>query len=437
MKAYITDDSKKMYWAECPEFEKGENAMRTVRIYRDCKYNRIRGFGGAFTQSSGLNLAKLPKEKQEEFYRDYFSEDGLNYNLGRVHINSCDFSEGDYAYLKDASEPLSNFDISIDEKYILPMLKGASEFGEIELLASPWSPPAYMKTNGDMKHGGKLKREFYGDWAAYMVRFVQEYRKRGANITMISVQNEPAAVQTWESCIYEAEEEGAFAASFLGPALEAAGLGDIKVFVWDHNKEILYDRACGAMSVTGAGKYIGGFAFHWYTGDHFDAVRITAERFPDKELLFTEGCVEYSRFADSNEVRKAEMYAHDMLGNLNAGATGVIDWNLLLDAKGGPNHVGNFCAAPVMCNDDFTDYEKRLSYYYIGHFSKYVQKGARRLAMSVCSSEIEAAAFENPDGSITAILLNRSGSDSWFALTDGRDPRYVTLPAHTIMTVMI
>ncbi len=437
MKAYLTDEAKKMYWQECEPFEAGENAMRTVRIYRDCKYQTIRGFGGAFTQSTGYNLSKMPKAKQKQFIHDYFSGDGLNYNLGRVHINSCDFSLGNYAYLKDAKEPLSNFDISIDDEYIIPMLKAAKQYGEIELLASPWSPPAYMKTNGEMNNGGKLKREFYGDWAAYMVKFVQEYKKRGVNITMVTVQNEPAAVQTWDSCIYEAEEEGLFAASFLGPALEAAGLSDVKVFVWDHNKEILYDRAVGAMSVPGAHKYIGGFAFHWYTGDHFDAVKLTGERFPDKELLFTEGCVEYSRFADSNETRKAEMYAHDMMGNLNAGATGIIDWNLLLDAKGGPNHVGNFCAAPVMCSEDFADYEKRLSFYYIGHFSKFIKKGARRLATSKFCSEIEVTAFENPDGTTAVILLNRTESDIWFALSDGKNSNYITLPAHSIMTVIM
>ncbi len=436
MKAYLTDHSKKIYWQECPAFEAGENAMRTVRVYRDCKYQTIRGFGGAFTQSSGYNLQKLPKDKQRQFISDYFSADGLDYNLGRVHINSCDFSLGNYAYLKDASEPLNNFDLSEDEKYIIPMLKAAGEHGELELLASPWSPPAYMKTNGEMNHGGKLKREFYGDWAAYMVKFVQEYRKRGINIAMITVQNEPAAVQTWDSCIYEADEEGVFAASFLGPALEAAGLSDVKVFVWDHNKEILFDRACTSMSVPGAHKYIGGFAFHWYTGDHFDAVRLTQERFPDKELLFTEGCVEYSRFAGSDEIGKAEMYAHDMMGNLNAGATGIIDWNLLLDAKGGPNHVGNFCAAPVMCTEDFSDYEKRLSYYYIGHFSKFVKKGAKRLAVSKFSDELEIAAFENPDGSVAAVILNRTDHDVWFALSDGKNSNYITLPAHSIMTVV-
>ena len=437
MKAYITDYNNNMFWQEMPEFDRGENAMRTVRIYRDRKYQTIRGFGGAFTQSSGYSFGLMPGEKQKAFAADYFSESGLNYNLGRVHINSCDFALGNYAYLKDADEPLENFDISIDEKYILPLIGEAQKYGEIELLASPWSPPAYMKTNGEMNHGGKLIREFYGKWADYIVKFVQEFRKRGANVKMLTVQNEPAAVQTWDSCIYDAEEEGLFAASFLGPALEAAGLDDIKLFVWDHNKEILYDRAMGAMSAENADRYIDGFAFHWYTGDHFDAVRLTQEAFPDKELIFTEGCVEYSRFADSNEVGKAEMYAHDMLGNLNAGATGIIDWNLLLDAKGGPNHVNNFCAAPVMCSEDFSDYEKRLSFYYIGHFSRYIKKGAKRLATSRFTDAVEAGAFENPDGSVAVILLNRTGNDNWFCLSDGKEGRTLTLPAHSIVTVIM
>ena len=436
MKAYLTDHNNNKYWQELTGFEAGEDAMRTVRIYRDRKYQTIRGFGGAFTQASGYSYGLLPKNRQESFAADYFSADGLNYNLGRVHINSCDFALGNYAYLQSADDPIDAFDISIDEKYILPLIKEASKYGEIELLATPWSPPAYMKTNGEMNHGGRLIGEFYGKWAEYMVRFVQEFKKRGANITMISVQNEPAAVQTWDSCIYDAEEEGRFAASFLGPALEKAGMTDVKIFVWDHNKEILYDRAKGAMSVENADKYISGFAFHWYTGDHFDAVRITKEAFPGKELIFTEGCVEYSRFADSGEIGKAEMYAHDMLGNLNAGATGIIDWNLLLDHKGGPNHVGNFCAAPVMCNEDFSDYEKRLSYYYIGHFSRYIAKGARVLASSRFTGDIEAAAFEDPDGSIVTVLLNRTGNDNRFCLTDGNKGYFINLPAHSIMTVI-
>ena len=435
MKGILSDYSNNVIWRETAEFTDEINAMRTVRIYRDRKYQTIRGFGGAFTQSSGYNYGLLPENVKEDFIGDYFSKEGLAYNLGRVHINSCDFALGNYAYLENADDPMEKFDISIDEKYIFPMLDAAKKYDRIELLASPWSPPAFMKTNGEMNHGGKLKKEYYGKWAEYIVQFIREYQRRGADIEMLTVQNEPEAVQTWDSCLYSAQEEGEFAAKYLGPALEAAGLGGIRIFVWDHNKEVLYDRAKGVLSVQGADKYIRGLAFHWYTGDHFDAVNITKEVFPDKELMFTEGCVEYSRFADSNEVSKAEMYAHDILGNLNAGANGIIDWNLLLDAKGGPNHVGNFCAAPVMTNEDHTGYEKRLSYYYIGHFSKYIRKGAKRLGTSRFTDTVEIAAFENPDGSIVAILLNKNDNDLGFSLTDAEQGKHIELPAHSIMTV--
>ena len=435
IKGFLTDYNNGKFWQETDGFRVEHDAMRTVRIYKDKKYQTIHGFGGAFTQASGYNYDLLPDGAKDEFIRSYFSEEGLNYNLGRIHINSCDFALGNYAYLENADDPMEKFDISIDEKYIFPMINAASKYGKPELIASPWSPPAFMKTNGEMNHGGKLKKECYAQWAEYIVKFIEEYIKRGADIGMMTVQNEPEAVQTWDSCIYTAKEEGEFVAGYLGPALENAGLGDVKIFVWDHNKEVLYDRAKGTLEVPGADKYVAGFAFHWYTGDHFDAVSITAESFPGKELIFTEGCVEYSRFADSNEICKAEMYAHDMIGNLNAGTNAIIDWNLLLDAKGGPNHVGNFCAAPVMTNEDHTAIEKRLSYYYIGHLSKFVQKGAKCIGISKFTEGLDAAAFENPDGRIAVVLMNKTGDDIGFTLTDGLNGSHIDLPAHSIMTV--
>ncbi|MCR5331445.1 MAG: glucosylceramidase [Lachnospiraceae bacterium] len=436
MKGFLTDYNNGAFWEEKDGFREEIDAMRTVRIFKDKKYQTIKGFGGALTQASGYNYSLLPDAVKEDFIRCIFSEEGLNYNLGRVHINSCDFALGNYAYLENADDPIEKFDISIDEKYIFPMLNAASKYGEVEYLATPWSPPAFMKTNSEMNHGGQLKKEYYGQWAEYIVRFIEEYEKRGTRIRMLTVQNEPAAVQTWDSCIYSATEEGEFVAGYLGPALEKAGLGDIKIFVWDHNKEALYDRAKETLDVPGADRYVSGFAFHWYTGDHFDVVAITAESFPGKELIFTEGCVEYSRFADSNEVRKAEMYAHDMIGNLNAGAHGIIDWNILLDAKGGPNHVGNFCAAPVMTNEDYTAFEKRLSYYYIGHMSKFIKKGAKRLGTSRFTEGIDVAAFENPDGDVVCVLMNKTENAIGFSLTDGVQGRHIDLPAHSIMTVI-
>ncbi len=434
MIAYLTDHKNNKYWQEIKIEECEPNAMRTVRIYKDEKRQSIRGFGGAFTESSGYNYSLLSEENRKRFIEAYFSEKGLKYNIGRVHINSCDFALGNYAYLEKSDPELNGYDISRDKKYILPLINDAGA-EKLSLLASPWSPPAYMKTNGEMNHGGSLKTEYYTEWAKYMARFVKEYRALGVKIDMVTVQNEPAAVQTWDSCIYSGTDEGIFVSKYLGPEFEKEGLSDVKIFVWDHNKDIIYDRAVETLSVPGAGKYVGGIAFHWYTGDHFDAVKLVAEKFPDKELIFTEGCVEYSRFADSDETKKAEMYAHDMIGNLNAGATAIIDWNLLLDAKGGPNHVGNFCAAPVMGTEDGKDFEKRLSYYYIGHFSRFIEKDAKRLVTSSFSDKVEITSFENTSGQTVSVILNRNEEDTWFTLYDGKKAWSVTVPGHSVVTL--
>lgn len=435
-----TDYDNKKFWEERTDIKDGADMMRVVNIYPECRYQKIRGFGGAFTESSGYNLTRLPENLQEEIIEAYFGKDGLRYNIGRTHINSCDFALGNYAYLEDAKDTeMKNFDISRDQKYIIPMLKRAMTAAgeEIELLASPWSPPAFMKTNGEMNHGGKLKDEYYEFWAKYLARYVKEYAKIGIRISMLTIQNEPMAVQTWDSCIYEVEDELRFVRDYLGPVFEQEGLSDVQLFIWDHNKEILWERATGVLSDEKAAKYTSGIAFHWYSGDHFEAVNLVHEKYPDKELIFTEGCVEYSRFADSNEVTKAEMYAHDILGNLAAGTSGYLDWNLLLDELGGPNHVKNYCAAPMMCDTVNKTVEKRLTYYYIGQFSRYIKKGAVRLATTRFTDKVEAVAFENPDGSQVAVLMNRTNDGIWMSLREHEDGISFTLNPHSICTVLL
>ena len=223
----------------------------------------------------------------------------------------------------------------------------------------------------------------------------------------------------------------------LKPALEKAGCGDVGILVWDHNKEILPYRAAGTMSVPGAEGAVAGFAVHWYTGDHFEAVRLVKERWPEKKVWFTEGCVEYSRFDAASNIPNAEMYAHDMIGNLNGGINGSMDWNLLLDAEGGPNHVGNFCEAPIMLSPDGQDFELRSAYAYIGHFSRYIRPGAVALGSSVYSSAVEATAFRNPDGTTAVVTLNRTEQPQRVCVsTCEKIGCNYTLQPHTIATLL-
>lgn len=438
MKMITTNAKRGQYWAKQEIKSQELSCMEAVNVYPEIKKQEIHGFGGAFTESAAYCYSKLTGEKKAEFLNAYFTEEGLNYNLGRTHINSCDFSLGNYAADEDEKdENFEKFSMEREEKYIFPLINDACKIkdGGLHFLLSPWSPPAYMKTNGQMNHGGKLKVEYYGRWAKYMVRFVKEMKARGYRISWITVQNEPDAIQTWDSCKYSAAEEGIFAGQYLGPALKEAGYDDVKIFVWDHNKECAYDRACGSMAEEGAKDYIAGIGIHWYTGDHFENLTMIRERFPKLEMFFTEGCVEYSRFDRSNEVYKAEMYAHDMIGNFKNGVSAFFDWNLLLDSKGGPNHVGNFCDAPVMCSEDFGDFERHLSYYYIGHMSRYIKAGAHLVPVSSYSSDIDCAAFVNPDGQKVLVMLNRSENIVHVNAGERGNGAAIDLEPHSIVTL--
>lgn len=434
----VTDYNAGYLWKETVH-EAGavQDCMHVINVYPDAVYQRIRGFGGAFTESAAHNYAGMSETKRKELAKAYFGQDGLRYALGRIHMNSCDFALGNYTYVEEGDTELKTFSIAHDFSEIIPLIRDAQkEAGkDMEFLMSPWSPPAFMKTNGEMNHGGKLKKEFYPVWAAYFVKFIKAYREAGIPVKFLTVQNEPMAVQTWDSCVYTSEEEAEFVRGHLGPALAREGLSDIGIFVWDHNKEEAYQRFKEVAADEETEKYIRGAAVHWYTGDHFDAIELIRKKYPEKEVFFTEGCVEYSRFADSGEVEKAEMYAHDILGNLNAGISASYDWNLFLDQKGGPNHVGNFCAAPIMCDVENDTYEKRLSYYYIGHFSRYIEPGAARIGTTRYTDALEATAFLNPDGERVVVLLNKTEKEIPVTLREAERGMETVIAPHSIHTI--
>ena len=438
LKLITTDLKNNKYWQqEEREASQVSDCMKVINIYPEVSYQEIEGFGGAFTEASAYNYSKLSDRLKEQLIDAYFGEAGLNYNMGRVHINSCDFALGNYTYIEEGDEALSTFDIAHDKELILPMVKEAIKkaSGDISFLASPWSPPAFMKTNGDMNHGGKLKSEYYEAWAKYFVKFIKAYKEEGIEISSVTVQNEPMAVQTWDSCIYTSEEESLFVRDYLGPALEAAGLEKVDILIWDHNKEEAFNRVRDTLKDEKARKYTKGVGVHWYTGDHFEALEIIKKQYPELKLYFTEGCVEYSRFSDSGEIKKAEMYAHDIIGNLNGGISGFYDWNLLLDEQGGPNHVGNYCAAPILCDSKKDALDKKLSYYYIGHFSKYIKKGAKRIALTRYTDKVQAVAFVNPDGERAVILLNKGEEAISITLREEGIGAELSIESHSIVTI--
>ncbi|MHC5214865.1 MAG: glycoside hydrolase family 30 protein [Planctomycetota bacterium] len=410
----------------------------TITIDESKTYQSITGFGGSFTEATAYTLSKLTPDKRAEVIKAYFDpKDGLGYTLCRTHINSADFSLGNYAYSEvDGDFELKHFDISRDKKWLIPMIKDAMavEGSEFKLFSSPWSPPAWMKTNGQMNYGGQLKEECRDVWARYYARYIKEYAKEGITIWGLTVQNEPAATQTWDSCIYSAEEEGAFVRDHLGPTLEEEGLADVKIIVWDHNKDLIYERAEPILSDPETAKYVWGVGFHWYSGDEFENLAKVHDAFPTTNLLFTEGCQEGGVRLGAWDL--GERYAHDIIGDLNNWTVGWVDWNMVLDERGGPNHVDNLCDAPVIADTTRNDVYYQNSFYYLGHFSKYIRPGAVRVGSSATHEALEVTAFKNPDNSIAVVVMNRTDEAINFNLKANGKTAVSSSPAHSIMTMV-
>jgi glucosylceramidase len=403
------------------------------------------GIGGAITDASAETFAKLPVSKQQEIIQNYYDVNkGIGYTLARTNIHSCDFSSGSYTYVDDKDVALKSFSVTHDKEFRIPMIKQAivAAGGKLTTYASPWSPPAWMKDSKNMLKGGKLLPEFYQPWAEYYVKFIKAYEAEGIPMWGLSVQNEPMATQKWESCIYTAEEERDFIKNHLGPTLHKAGMADKKLIAWDHNRDLIYQRASTVLDDPEAAKYVWGIGFHWYEswtggGNIYDNVKRVAETYPDKNLIFTEGCAESFKMDKINGWNWGEMYGRSMINDFNNGTVAWTDWNILLDEIGGPNHVGNFCFAPVHADTKTGQIYYMNSFYYIGHFSKFIRPGAKRIISSASRGQFLTTAFINTDGKIAVIVMNQSNDKIPYRLwIDGQAAEVTSLP-HSIQTLVV
>lgn len=401
------------------------------------------GIGGALTDAAAETFAKLPAARQTELLQAYFDrQKGIGYTIGRTNINSCDFSSDMYTYVDAGDRELKSFNLAHDATYKIPFIQKAmaASAGKLNLFVSPWSPPAWMKDNNNMLQGGKLKAEYFDSWANYYVKFIQAYEKLGIPVWGLSVQNEPMAKQTWESCIYTAEEERDFIKNHLGPTLRKNGLSNKKLIAWDHNRDLVYQRASTYLQDPEAAKYIWGIGFHWYEvwtgGRQYENVKRVAESYPDKNLLLTEACNYPFSWKTFEEWQWGEQYGENMIHDFNNGAVAWVDWNILLDETGGPNHVNNFCFAPVHAKTKEGSLHYMNSYYYIGHFSKFIQPGARRIVSSSSRAQLLTTAFLNPDGSIAVVVMNPTKEKISYHLSIGGQAVETTSLPRSISTLV-
>ena len=426
------------------ELKQPTERQTCVFVNPDKTFQSLLGIGGAVTDASAEVFAKLSKEKQQEFLNAYYNaEKGIGYSLLRTTIHSSDFASGSYTYIKEGDTELKSFSIEHDREFKIPLIKKATETagGKIILYASPWSPPAFMKSNKDMLKGGTLLPEFFQPWANYYTKFVKAYEKEGMPIWGISVQNEPMAVQTWESCVFTAEAERDFLKNYLGPTMKKEGLGNKKIIVWDHNRDLMLQRANIIFNDPEASKYAWGMGFHWYEtwaggNQMFENVGKVHEAFPDKNLMFTEGCVEKFDAKNYQLWANGERYGSSMIHDFNNGTVGWTDWNILLDENGGPNHVGNFCFAPIHADTKTGELIYTPSYYYIGHFSKFIRPEAKRVSSAVSRSSLLSTSFLNKDGKMVTVVMNQSDVAVIYNLCIGNQAAEVTILPKAIQTLV-
>src|SRR5256884_2854207 len=443
--------------AECTSFRltpsdtlpfKPSEAISEGKVYvfvdRRKAFQPLIGIGGALTDAAAETFAKLPAARQDEVLAAYYSTDGgIGYTLGRTNIHSCDFSSESYTYVTEGDKDLTSFSIAHDLRYRIPLIKRAmaATGNRLKLFASPWSPPAYMKDNNDVLHGGHLRPEFYRAWALYYTKFIKSYRQAGVPIWGITVQNEPMAAQTWESCGYQATDERDFVKNYLGPAMVEQGLRDVNVMVGDHNRDLILQPAQTILDDPAAAKYVWGVAFHWYEDwsggtQMYDNVALVHQLYPTKHLLFTEGTPANSDSTAYGRWSLGEAYGRSMIHDFNSGTEGWTDWNILLDERGGPNHVGNFCFAPIHADTRTGALIFTNSYYYIGHFSKFVRPGARRILASPSRSMLLATAFVNLDGTVAVVVMNPTARGGQYSLAVGSASVEISSRPHSIQTVV-
>ena len=436
---YLTSKESKARIKEIPESELLHDShikSRSIKVDKNLTRQSILGFGGAFTEASASIYDQLDTDKKSEIIQAYFGDSGNQYNMGRTHINSCDFSLGNYALCEQEDRKLTGFSIERDKKMLIPFIKEAlnKASSPILLMASPWSPPPWMKTNNQMNHGGKLKEKFQDTWAEYYCKYIEFYERDGVPIWGISVQNEPEAVQTWDSCIYTGEEERDFIKNFLGPALKRNKYLDKKLVIWDHNRDVMVERSRAVLSDPDAAQYVWGTGFHWYNGDHFDEVQKVHNEFPDKELIFTEGCQEGGPHIGSWDL--GERYATSIINDLNRYTVGWIDWNLLLDERGGPNHVGNYCSAPIIVNTKTQELLYQSSYFYLGHFSRFFGRGDKIVECKNTTSQLLSLSGINKNGNLTTTIMNKEEDSIAFLYDNGSKKKSYSIPPRSIITII-
>ena len=441
----------------------------TVSLDTTKKFQKITGFGGAFTESSAYLLNKLSKKNRDTIIKAYFGKEGANYSLTRTHMNSCDFSLSQYSYSPVADDVnLEHFSIKDDMDDLIPMIKDAMMASEdgFKIFASPWTAAPWMKDNNEWV-GGKLLPKYYDTWALFFSKYLDAYRNQGIDIWGFTVENEPHGNgNNWESMHYTPDEMTNFVMNHLGPKLEADGYGDKIILGYDQNRAGLKEWVDSMYENDETSKYFDGTAIHWYESTYkifADDLQYAHHKAPNKLLIETEGCVDSQvpAWKDDNwywskestdwgwdwapaedkylhpKYAPVNRYARDIIGCLNNWVDGWVDWNMVLDRQGGPNWFENWCAAPIIVDPDTDEVYFTPLYYVMTHFSKYIRPGAEVIGVKNNNKELQITAAQNPDGTIAVIVFNEGETEQNFNLTLNKKSIDIHINDQALQTIII
>lgn len=418
-----------------------------IRLFPKLTKQTFYGFGTAMNDANAYAAMQLSKAQRREAAKQLFSrQDGNGYVFCRVPIGSNDFSTTDYTCIAEGDTTLKTFNIRQDKKYIIPMLRLAQEFSPtLSLMASPWSPPAFMKENGKRINAGRLLPKYRDLWAEHYARFVKAYEKEGFKTKLLTIQNEAFAWQTWESCFFSGEDEGEFASKFLRRHLDANGLQDVKILFLDHNRNRLLERSAATFAQAGAREAIAGVGHHWYEGDHFEQLDAFNNLYPEQIMVESEFCTGPNKGRTSMPYsvwNDLELYGHEIIGCLNHFTNAIFDFNSFLNTKAGPFHNREIGGIPSMVVDEKNNsFSPQPHYYAMAHFSRYILPGAKIIVASLSANDsgIETTAAINTDGTLVCVILNKTDRNRKSALfvDQKKQAKDIMLPANSLTTVVI
>lgn len=421
------DGSAKLSPQQPLSFHQNSEPASGVQLNPNQRYQSILGLGSSLEHSTCYNLTLLPPERRRQVLTDLLDlHDGIGMSLMRICIGTPDFTASSwYSYndlpVGETDPELKAFSIARDHEYVLPILREALRINpQLKFFASPWSPPAWMKTNGGIT-GGRIDPRHFPALARYFVKFLDAYRAEGIPIHALTVQNEPEyAPPTYPTCRWTAAQQRDFIRDHLGPAFAARNI-ETKIWCFDHNfnnpgfpATILRDPQ--------AARYVDGSAFHLYEGKPAAMSRLR-DRFPDKHLYFTEGSTYGVEGA-----QQIISYFRNWARSYNA-------WVTLIDHRGQPNPGPHDCdPTAIVLNRDTLELDYRFDYFMYGQFMKFIRPGAVRLGSSAARGLPSNVAFENPDGRYVVIAANASATPSPFRLHWSGKTFAATLPPRSVST---